>query len=213
MTTNPIALLVKKEVALDIIEQMRKGTSMSAACTQLGIEERTFHNTIAKFPEIEEALTEHVKSRLASLVDEVTEEVIENSRSLRNYSKVLRDRLDAGLLADGAAKTLMSIDKHNQKTLEILKVNTGGNGQPPPKTPADTDAARANQVLATMRGAKRVHADVSIEHYRITLGGADTEGADVVDATSSDVPLLDGSVPDVGTGKGSQEGRNLQVSE
>jgi hypothetical protein len=206
MTTNPIALLVKKEMALDIIQEMRAGASMKDACAKYGIEERAFHNTIAKFPEIEEALTEHVKARVASLIDDVTEDMVENARSLMGYSRVLRDRLDAGLLADGAAKTLMSIDKHNQKTLEILKPQIQGKINPPPTTAADTDAARANQILATMRGAKRVHADVTIEHYRVTLGGGEkTEDADIVDAASSDVPLLDSDAGNTG--------RDFQSSE
>ena len=84
-----------------------------------------------------------------------------------------------GLLADGAVKQLIAIDKHLQSAIKILT--------PAPKdnslvAPVDDKAReRANTLLASMQGAKLVRVERVTEKFRMELGGESNAPEDVID--------------------------------
>lgn len=186
MTSNSIAVLATKERALDVFELMRtEGLSIQAACNKIGIEKRTFNDIVARYPEIQEELEINHKGRIANLAGTIMSDQEKNIEALSKYSETLRLRISGGLLSEKAVSALIKIDKHLQKSFELLRPSKVIEAPPPP-----TDAAkiRANEILSTMRGAKLVTVERKTETFRMEAGGRITETSpEVVDITLDDM--------------------------
>jgi hypothetical protein len=188
MTSKEVALITKKNKALEVIGYLANGVpTIKEACAMAGIESRTFDQYLAKFPEIQSEMELQFKSKLASRVSDIMDDKVKNVEALQVYSDTLRERVKDGLLADKAATMLMKIDRHLDQTLRIVlpAQPTESGIQKPPAD--DASKARANEILAGLRGAKLAHVERKVETYRITLEGdqpdTGTGSADVVDGT------------------------------
>jgi len=168
---------MRKERALDVIELMRHGSTKKAALEQVGIEERTFTAAIADFPEIMQDIAKLHRQRIAGLFENIIDDQEKNSKALSARAETLRMLLENDVLTKGASRELMAIDKHQQRILEVLKPIQEVSKQEPPLS---EDAARANMILATMRGAQLQHVEVTVEKYRMEIGGH-REAPDIVE--------------------------------
>lgn len=194
MTDNKeltVVQVLRKEKALDVIAYMREGMSQKDALEKASIEKRTFNNILADYPEIMEAIAAYHRTRVLNIAERIIDDQEKNAEALSAFSETLRLRLKADVLAQGAVKPLIAIDKHLQNALKIL--NPIVKEVPREPVPDDADKARANLILSQMNGAQLRHVEVKVETYRMEIGGQKSDPSDVViDGEATEVDASQG---------------------
>lgn len=191
------ALQVDK--ALDVIALMRAGLSQKDALAEKGMDDRAFSNIIAKNPMIIEEIQTLQRERIANLANQIIADQELNMRALSSRSETLRLQLESGIFEKEATRELIAIDKHQQKTLGLLYPSLKTENTPPPP-PQDADKARANEILAGMKGAKLQ--SVTVKETVVTFGAGEKEDtSDVVEGNFS-IPALENGPEDSDQGSG-----------